>query len=254
MKDRFSIQEISKIFGIPKSTLRYWDQEGLIHLERNEENHYREFSIMTMYEIIDIITYRALRMPIEDIRKVETGTPEFLRQTLLEKEKELDDQIAQLIKTKEKVKRKQERFKEYATLLAAPYQIGTPEAAGLMPFHFEDKSHWDACMSDSYLFSLYFSSASLSPLYGLAVIKEEDLNLRNPNEALLWNSASSKSEYLRCLLKVSYDDHNIHDLSKHHDYIRTHLNRKPGITIASHLFTACETKRFDYYKAFIELL
>ncbi|MBE5961389.1 MAG: MerR family transcriptional regulator [Lachnospiraceae bacterium] len=254
MKDRFSIQEISKIFGVPKSTLRYWDQEGLIHLERNEENHYREFSIMTMYEIIDIITYRALRMPIEDIRKVETGTPEFLRHTLAEKEKELDDQIAQLIKTKEKVKRKQEHFEEYISLLTQPYQIKTPDTAWLMPFHFQDKSHWDACMSDSYHFSLYFSPCSYSPLYGLAVIREEDQNLRNPEEPLLWSSASSKNEYLRCLLKVSYDDHSVHDLSKHHDYIRTQLNKTPGVTIARHLFTAYETKRCDYYKAFIELL
>ena len=118
MKDHFIIQEISKIFGVPKSTLRYWDQEGLIHLERNEENHYREFNITTMYDIIDIMTYRALSMSIEDIKKVETGSPDFLRLTLAEKEKELDNQIAQLIKTKEKIQRKQEHFKEYDLLLS----------------------------------------------------------------------------------------------------------------------------------------
>ena len=254
MKDHFSIQEISKIFGVPKSTLRYWDQEGLIHLERNEENHYREFNITTMYDIIDIMTYRALSMSIEDIKKVETGSPDFLRLTLAEKEKELDNQIAQLIKTKEKIQRKQEHFKEYDLLLTHPYQIQKPDAKRLLPFHFQDKSHWDACMSDSYHFSLYFTPASLSPLYGLSVMKEEEDGLCENQDDFLWDSSSADKEYLQCLLKVSYDDHSIHDLSMHHDYIRNHLKRTPGITIARHLFTAYEAKRYDYYKAFIELI
>ncbi|HAX53481.1 MAG TPA: MerR family transcriptional regulator, partial [Lachnospiraceae bacterium] len=38
MRERYNIGEISEIFQIPKPTLRYWESENLIQLNRNEEN------------------------------------------------------------------------------------------------------------------------------------------------------------------------------------------------------------------------
>lgn len=223
-------------------------------MERNKENQYREFNISTMYEIIDIMTYRTLRMPIEDIRKAETKDADFLRLTLVQKEKELDDQITQLLKIKEHVKRKQEHFKEYDALLLNPYPIQKPDPILLVPFQFQKKNHWDMCMNDSCHFSLFFMPSSFSPLYGLSLTKEEASTFPEDSTAPLWDLTSSENEYLLCLLKVSYTDHERHNLAVHHDYIRSHLKKTPGVTIARLLFTAYESERCDYYKAYIELI
>lgn len=49
MKDLYKINEIAKLFGLHPDTLRYYEEKGLLHPER-EGNGYR------MYTIQDICT------------------------------------------------------------------------------------------------------------------------------------------------------------------------------------------------------
>ncbi len=44
MKKMYTIG-ISELFDLPKSTIRYWDEQGLIRSSRQEENDYRLFDI-----------------------------------------------------------------------------------------------------------------------------------------------------------------------------------------------------------------
>lgn len=43
MPKLYTIQQISKLFGVPKSTLRYWQQAGILPIHKGE-NGYRQFS------------------------------------------------------------------------------------------------------------------------------------------------------------------------------------------------------------------
>lgn len=54
--DKNYIKDISEIYGIPKSTLRYWDSEGLIHFNREPSNSYRQFDLKTIMNVGDIAT------------------------------------------------------------------------------------------------------------------------------------------------------------------------------------------------------
>ncbi len=41
----YTIGQVSELFDLPKSTIRYWDEQGLIRSSRQEENDYRLFDI-----------------------------------------------------------------------------------------------------------------------------------------------------------------------------------------------------------------
>ncbi len=41
MKKMYTIGQVSELFDLPKSTIRYWDEQGLIRSSRQEENDYR---------------------------------------------------------------------------------------------------------------------------------------------------------------------------------------------------------------------
>ena len=41
MKQINRIKEVSELFHIPSSALRYWDDEGLVRFERTADNNYR---------------------------------------------------------------------------------------------------------------------------------------------------------------------------------------------------------------------
>ena len=51
-------KDVSELLNIPKSTIRYWDEQGLISTTRNEENGYRTFDLEDLFKIYDIDFYR----------------------------------------------------------------------------------------------------------------------------------------------------------------------------------------------------
>ena len=97
MEGYMTIGELSDILGIEKSTLRYWDQSGLIHLKRNSENNYREYSKNTVIEISDIAFYRSINMPIKKLKTINTMTSGEIDATLAEVEDTITREIEELV-------------------------------------------------------------------------------------------------------------------------------------------------------------
>ena len=58
MKKMYTIGQVSELFDLPKSTIRYWDEQGLIRSSRQEENDYRLFDIDDIFMLYDIVFYR----------------------------------------------------------------------------------------------------------------------------------------------------------------------------------------------------
>lgn len=75
MKIKYSIDAVSKATGIVPSTIRYWDNIGLITASRSKENNYRTFTQKHMDEILIVQTLkfamqaRGEKYAVEQIRK-----------------------------------------------------------------------------------------------------------------------------------------------------------------------------------------
>ncbi|MGC3728257.1 MerR family transcriptional regulator, partial [Enterococcus faecalis] len=65
MEKNYTIKEVTELFNIPKSTIRYWDEQGLICTTRNVENGYRSFDLEDLFKIYDIDFYRKMGIPIK---------------------------------------------------------------------------------------------------------------------------------------------------------------------------------------------
>ena len=50
MDRKFQIGEIARFFDIPASTLRYWEDKGVLHPGKKAENQYREYTIEDFYK------------------------------------------------------------------------------------------------------------------------------------------------------------------------------------------------------------
>ena len=48
MRHWFQIGEIAELLQISSSKLRFWEQQGLLKLERNKENNYRQYSFLDL--------------------------------------------------------------------------------------------------------------------------------------------------------------------------------------------------------------
>ena len=89
------IKEVEEIVGLARSNIRYYERQGLLHPERDQENSYREYTEEDIERILQIKTLRMLGLTIADIRQIyakEVTLSEVMqarKKQILEEEKEL---------------------------------------------------------------------------------------------------------------------------------------------------------------------
>lgn len=92
----FTVKQLSKLAGITPRTLHYYDEIGLLKPSRVGDNGYRHYGDEALLRLQQILLYRELDMPLEDIKKI-MGRRSFDVLTALESHKEqLTKRIGQM--------------------------------------------------------------------------------------------------------------------------------------------------------------
>ncbi len=244
MKKSFSIGEISELLGIPKSTLRYWERAGLIRSPRNDENNYREYYPSTIYTISDLAHYRCLRMSLEDMRKLPQLSPNELEESLIDLDHNLAKQLEELNTAKEYIHKKLQCMNEYNRLCQNQYQVEFPDYNKIYNFSIQDTDAWSVYIKDQYQSILLYNTKKNCIETGLAVPTAKD-------HPTIWEIDRNAS-YISFVLKVGYSSPTTEDFQPHLD----HLSKEGYLVsniFARYLFSACDDKYYDYYKAFAEV-
>jgi DNA-binding transcriptional MerR regulator len=66
----FTVKQLSKMAGITPRTLHYYDEIGLLKPSRVGDNGYRYYGEESLLRIQQILLYRELDMPLENIKKI----------------------------------------------------------------------------------------------------------------------------------------------------------------------------------------
>lgn len=244
MKKTFHIGELSKLLGIPKSTLRYWEKAGLITSPRNTENNYRKYYPSTIYTISDLAHYRCLRMSLQDMRKLPQLSPHELADSLIELDHNLDRQLEELYTAKEYIQRKVQYIGEYKRLCQNEYQPEDPDYNKIYTFSIDDTDAWSEYIKDQYQSILLYHTEDDRIETGLAVPTSE-------NPPPIWEK-DRNAFYVSFVLKVGYSNPSKDDFKPHLDNLQSRGFKITNI-LARYLFSACDDKYYDYYKAFAEV-
>lgn len=256
MDDHFNIGQISDLIGIPKSTLRYWDSEGLIKLSRNSVNNYREYSLSVLYDIGDIAFFRSLHMTIQELKDLYSFDSVQLTNLLTEKEQQIEQEISQLESTLHKIQSKKLIIDEYQRLIDKPYQPEKLDVTNVISFPYHEKYAWQLCFEDPYQYMLYIPKGSrdIHNIISIDSITNDAINNSVPinkerNQAI---KLDRNQTYVTFLLKIRNQTHTIANLEEH----RLALESQGYITgnlIAHFLFTGAEEEPYDYFKAWIAI-
>ena len=68
------INEVETLVGITKKNIRFYEAEGLLTPRRNSENGYRDYGEAEVETLRRIKLLRKLGVPLEEIRKMQSGT------------------------------------------------------------------------------------------------------------------------------------------------------------------------------------
>ncbi len=245
MKNFFSIGEISELLGIPKSTLRYWESEGLIERQRDDSNNYRKYYTNSIYTISDLAHFRCLRMSLQDMKKLPGLSPDSLETSLISLNEDLDQKLLELETAKKYITKKVEHIKEYKNLILNQYHMEAPDYEQIYLFSMDDTQAWSIYIKDQYQSILLYDPCKGSIETGLVVSTQEE-------HRTIWVKDASR-KYLSFVLKVEYSNPSVEDFMPHLEYLQTQGYRITNI-FAQYLFSACDKRYFDYYKAFAEVI
>lgn len=98
------INEVEKRVQITKKSIRFYEQEGLLHPERNKENGYRDYSEEDVEILLKVKFLRKLSLPIEEIKMIQSKRltlEDALKRHLitLEREEKNLEKISELCRT-----------------------------------------------------------------------------------------------------------------------------------------------------------
>jgi DNA-binding transcriptional MerR regulator/effector-binding domain-containing protein len=113
MKKRFQVGEVSKIFSIPQSTLRYYDEIGLFKPKYiDQKSHYRYYTADQFIHLETIIFLRKIGFTIQSIQhQMKDRTVEKTYDLFQSQLKEVRRNIQELELTAEKIEHKMDTLK-----------------------------------------------------------------------------------------------------------------------------------------------
>lgn len=121
-----NISTVSETFGIPASTLRYWESMGLISLSRRE-NNYREYTYSSLLDLSDICYLRNLGIPVKAIKEYQTLSLADSNALYLKKKSELEAQINSLQGTYSMLRKTLSLMEELEYIREHPYTETQPD-------------------------------------------------------------------------------------------------------------------------------
>lgn len=133
----YTIKQASTRCGLPESTLRYYEQVGIIGpIARDEQSHHRVYQDNDIQKLITVSCLSATGMPLADIRQYMRDAPQgeeaAIRQLeiLKAQESRLEEQMKEL--------KTQQRYVAYKQQYWTAVREGNHERARQLVEHYED--------------------------------------------------------------------------------------------------------------------
>lgn len=245
MKQPLSIGEISKLLNVPKSTLRYWDSEGLIELNRNDGNKYREYSRHTLVGLSDLVYYRSINMPIKEMKRLKEVNPLQLKDILNELGNNINEEINRLLHSKLELENRIQNMECYLQLVQNPYQQEKIDFEKLYSFDYNSPKAWADCINDQYENIIYYEKGSKAP--EICMTKAYSKESR-----LLWESKDEHQSYITFPLAVQYGNPLALDFTPHFNQLLT-MGYETKHIFGRYLFSAYDGRHCDFYKGYAEI-
>ena len=70
MRKTYKIGEVANILGVSADTIRYYEKAGIVYSKKDSSNGYRYFTPADIYALLDVLFYRSMDIPVEEVRNI----------------------------------------------------------------------------------------------------------------------------------------------------------------------------------------
>lgn len=243
---KIRIKEMSKLFQVPVSTLHYWEKEGLLKVQRSE-NEYRAYNKRNLFDIWELSLYRKMQVPIRKLKKMNKMNIDKLEDVLMDTEIQLEEKIREHTNNLKKLKMYRDNVAEWKRLESKKYFIEEPNLEALYKDPFDEESMkktienpMDCC--------LYIPEGNnYQPIMCIPVISS------NGNGNVVWKKEEQKDKkYIVMGIKTELGNTTNNDIAERIKELQK-IGYKTGDILARFLFSAWDDRRYDYHKAWVEV-
>ncbi len=257
MKQYYLIGEVSKLFDIPKQTLRYYEQEGILKSNKHTDNGYRLYNIEDIIMLSDVITYRDVGVPIKEIRNMfNTMDLENVIDTISSSEKRIKEKIAYYKKMEERINKRKSMSIEAKANLGIYKIVNSTDLKYFSITDYIDAMTLKKYLSDNYSYIVYLNQGLLElnkdiedVTYGISIEDEEELKYFN-SEVVVVNK---NDEYVNTVIKVKNHTIENKDLLNIKGWLQHKGKKINGDLIGRYLTSSYGDSITDYYKIWIPI-
>lgn len=252
MEKNYTIKDVSELLNIPKSTIRYWDEQGLISTTRNEENGYRTFDLEDLFKIYDIDFYRKMGIPIKDMLNLYKKTPTDLYATMEATEEQLGQEIKRLQQKYKEIKKRKLHLHALIDLETLVFSDEPIPFDKIVVVDIEDPEEMKVYMEHISTLGIYGDLSESNELtYGICLANHVN---KKSLDKVIWLKESS-SQYKGFILKVNTQDTRLNNIEE----VKKRLAKQgfeTGIVVGEHILTQLEEENqyIEYYYGWIEIL
>lgn len=245
MERHYKIKEVASLFGIPVSTLHYWESTGLFEVTRNKENRYREYGISDILSIWEIMLYRELDLPIQEVKKILEQDVEVQDAVYKESEQDIERQIRLLKEKKKKIQMQRKLIHLLEEVRQKPLTMTEPDLSicKIDPFDMESMTE---SLANPYLSMIHITgTAPREYCRGIALPP-------NCEEEVLWRKEEGDS-YMEFLFKMKFNEPSKNNLKEIQESLEQQ-GYQTGEVIARYLLSANEgAHRMEYFRAWMKV-
>lgn len=122
MLKKYHTSDLIKFFGVPRDTLRFYEEKGLLNPKKNSENNYRNYDIFDIYNLMIIDFHKKRGMTINEIQNLLKKSDVQDIQSFLESKK---NELAKTIYDAQCMLKRIEETQEFSRYLESNLNIFT---------------------------------------------------------------------------------------------------------------------------------
>ena len=213
MAYHFQIGEISHFFDIPASTLRYWEDMGVLTPAKDQTNNYREYTVEDLMSISDVIFYKKLGLSLKNIRQMESTTPEQHYHLFEDKIAGLQQQQIALQQRMEKLRCHMQAIQTLKELRENSYRETDIDTDCIVSFELIERDKLRRYIENPYLYSRVQHSENMQlEQRGITIVKS-DLSVELLKEQIIWEKKNN-NRYITFLMKEEITEGFPNDLQR----------------------------------------
>lgn len=138
----YSVSQAAKFIGVPASTLRYWERQGLFSPDRNPGNSYREYSLYELIAAADISFLRQLGLSLEEVRRYGRSEVEEMEEMLSSAQRSVDERIEELKRMARRLEEQRRSCRIAVERKGCPLEASEPDFPMLFAADYARAEHW----------------------------------------------------------------------------------------------------------------